>query len=117
MHSTGFGVVSVNGRILSPRPAARIIATRAVMHSRDSSCAEHCLRSEKCRVDALRQEFRKLGSFRVSRRGGPRVVEDPRQILEIAGLAVAIIEARKNAEYLDVPLQSHEVEPTNEGRC
>ena len=36
------------------------------------------------------------------------------KILEVPGLAVAIVQPRKYAEHLDVPLQAHEIEPAHE---
>ncbi len=49
------------------------------------------------------------------RRGDlPHVVDHQRQVLQVGGLAVAQVQARKGAQYLDMPLQAHEVEPAQE---
>ncbi len=60
--------------------------------------------------DDLRQR-RKLW---ISRARAAHVFERERQVCEIARLAVAIPEARKNAEHLDVSLYADEIEPAQE---
>ena len=66
--------------------------------------------SDRCAGDVTR-ELRGLG---VERGGLARIREHARQILEISRLAVAIEQARENAQHLDVPLQPHEIEPSHE---
>src|SRR4029077_20972856 len=72
------------------------------------------LRAGEFRFNTLRDERGELSRLGVQRRGLPRVAQHPRQVFEVLDLAVAIIQARKDSEHLDVPLQSHQVEAANE---
>ena len=56
------------------------------------------------------------GQFIVAMRRIAHVFERPRQIGEIAALAVALPETREDAEHLDVPLQPDQVEPAQKLR-
>src|SRR5947208_70388 len=97
--SNGFGVASVSGRMRSPRPAARIIAftLKGISHAR------HALFDHVEKAD----ETAKLG---IAFRHGSRVCEEAGRVVEIAGLAVTVVNAREDAEHLEMALQAHPLE-------
>src|ERR1700730_271485 len=74
--------------------------------------ADPRLRGRERSIDVSGQDIRELRGLGMGRRGGPRVVEHPGQILEVAALAVAVVEPRENADDLAVPLQPPPVYPT-----
>src|SRR3954464_14356958 len=93
-----FGTVSVSGRNRSPLPAARIMA----------------------RMDARSLAFQFVQQTgQRSKRGValadvPGVADEPRRIGQVLGLAVAIVDAREDAEHLEMALQPHPFEGTPE---
>src|SRR5688572_6017709 len=106
--SSGLGVVSESGRMRSPRPAARIIAP---IMMRTSSAS---LRGR--RRDALEpvEQARERGELAVALRDGTRVTEETRRVFHVAGLAIAVRDAREDAEHLEVALQPHPLELAKE---
>jgi hypothetical protein len=62
------------------------------------------------------REIPQIPRFPVGRGGGLGIGEHSRQVAQILRLAVAIKEPAENPEHLDVPLQTHEVEPAQELR-
>src|SRR5690349_18296200 len=100
---SGFGTRSVSGRMRSPRPAASIIAFTLVA-ARSSACDGRLTLVE---VIENTQQRRKL---RVTRGDGARIGDETGGILEIATLAVAVVDAREDAENLQVSLQAHPLE-------
>src|SRR4051812_36983633 len=100
--SNGFGNVSVSGRMRSPRPAARIIA---VGMPRSERVADHG-RAIGERVEQ-HQQRRQLAIASARR---TQVPHDERHVVYVAGLAVAMAQAREDAEHLDVPLHAHPLE-------
>src|SRR5512138_650090 len=90
--TSGFGTRSVSGRSRSPRPAARSIAFIA--------------RSFLYFVQQA-QERRELA---IALRHVTRVAEEARRVAEILRLAVAVVDAREDAEHLEVALQAHPFE-------
>ena len=98
--SSGLGVMSVRGRIRSPRPAARIIAFMS---------SERVSRARRALLECVEEphEGSQLGIAPADR---ARVFKEARRVVEIAGFAVAVMDARENAEHLEVPLQAHPFE-------
>src|SRR5689334_14953619 len=100
---SGFGTRSVSGRMRSPRPAASIIAFTLVA-ARSSACDGRLTFVEVIKNTQQRRKFR------VTRGNGARIGDETGRILEIATFAVAIVNAREDAEYLQVTLQTHPLE-------
>src|SRR6202041_2095009 len=71
---------------------------------------------EKFWLDTPGDELGKLRRFGVGAGRFPRIAQHPRQILEVLLLAVPVEQAREYPEDLDVPLQSHQIEPADEFR-
>src|SRR5688572_24527960 len=103
--SSGFGTRSVSGRMRSPRPAARIIAFTL------------SLRAARRRVAPLEiiHQARKRRELAIALGDGARVTHEARSVLEIAGFAVAEMDAREDAQDLQVALQPHPFEVAVEG--
>src|SRR3990167_4876636 len=105
--SSGLGVRSVSGRIRSPFPAAKISARIASTPSRrwqgNVAAAQR----------SLDQGDQRRG-FRIAVADLARVRPDQGQVLEIAGLAIAIPEPAEDAEHFDVALQAHQIEAAAE---
>src|SRR5712691_5792731 len=100
--SKALGRASLNGRIRSPRPAARIIAftfaiSKAVTHL-------HC---PPFQLTQQLQQRRKIG---VALAGSTQVLHHQRQILEVSIFAVTVIQAGEDAQHLQMPLHSHPLE-------
>ncbi len=76
--------------------------------------ADEFTRALAFRFDAFGDEVGELRRFGVGRGRVPRVAQHARQIPEVLGLAVAIVQAREDPQHLDVPLQSDEIEPIDE---
>ena len=96
----------------SPRPAASTMR----LHARAAALAARALargNSATARRSRNAASSRKLG---VARAGVAHVVERARQIQKVAGLAVAVPQARKYAEHLQVALHADEVEPAQKLR-
>src|SRR5688572_3101304 len=108
--SSGLGVTSESGRMRSPRPAARIIAPIMT----PTSCAS--LRGR--RGDALEpvEQPGERGELAVALRDGTRVVEEARRVFHVARLAIAVRDAREDAENLEMSLQAHPLERAEERR-
>src|SRR5450432_2371176 len=104
--SNGLGSSSVSGRMRSPRPAARIIA---IMGGSEGVTDRGLARFE------LVQQARERRQFVVARARAAKISHDARHVLQVAVLAVAMVEAGKNAEHLDLPLHAHPLEIAPEG--
>src|SRR5450631_2064494 len=98
---SGFGVASVNGRMRSPRPAARIIA----IMGRSEAVSDGGLSSLE-QVEQAQQGLQLV----VARARAAQVSHHPRHFLEVRVLAVAMIEPRENPEHLDLTLHAHPFE-------
>src|SRR5690606_34564972 len=96
--SRGFGMVSVSGRIRSPRPAARIIARKG-----DS---EGVADTGSIRLDTVDQAGQP-GERPVAGHRATQVAEHPRHVVEVAMLAVTMRQAREDAEHLQLALHAH----------
>ena len=103
------------GRSRSPRPAA---STMAFIRLRPelsalATAARSFARgnSRTIRSSRKRGKLRQLG---IPRTRIPHILERQWQIPQVPRLAVAIPQARKNPEHLDVPLHSDQIEPAQE---
>src|SRR5262249_40364266 len=90
-----FGTVSVSGRSRSPFPAAKIITRIDARSSLASEIVQQSGERSECRVT--------LADL-------AGVADEARRVGEVPGLAVAIVDAREDAEHLQVPLQPHPLE-------
>src|SRR5687768_1628117 len=102
--SRGLGTRSVSGRMRSPRPAARIIAFKRSHRAVDRRLAPL----------ELAHQARKRRELAIALGDGERIAHEARGVLEIAGLAVAEMDAREDAQHLEVALQPHPFEITVE---
>src|SRR5450432_2044650 len=99
--SSGFGIVSDKGRMRSPRPAARIIA----IMSRSEAVADRGLFRLELVEQAQQRRQLVVAGARIA-----QIAHDPRHFLEVRVFAVAIMEARKDAQYLELALHAHPFE-------
>src|SRR5450830_515706 len=105
--SSGLGVVSVSGRMRSPRPAANIIA---FMRPASEGVADLRLAVFQ-QVQQLDQRTQVL----VAAGRLAHVVHHGRQVVQVLRLAVAVVEAAEQAENLQVALQADVLEVLVEG--
>jgi hypothetical protein len=101
---SGFGVASESGRIRSPRPAARIIAP--ISGLRGIRAPQPAGRAVLELVDQRSERTER----RVSAASAAEVRHHPRHVVEISGFPVAMVEAREDAEHLELPLYAHPFE-------
>src|SRR6476469_3217786 len=99
--SSGLGQVSVRGRIRSPRPAARIIAFIGAPVSEGVAYLRRLV------LELVEQAHQRL-EHRVAVAGLAHVVAHRRQVAQVVGLAVAVVQAAENAEDFQVAMQGHE---------
>ena len=62
----------------------------------------------------LEQKVKQGFEVDIALAGADQVVHHQRHVLQVAVLAVAVIQAREDAQYLDVALQADQVEPAQE---
>jgi hypothetical protein len=94
----------VSGRIRSPRPAARIIAPIS------RRAAIRALRPDRRTIRELVDKRGERRELVVPCAGRAKVSHHAWHIVEVAGLAVAVIQARENAEHLQLALHAHPFE-------
>src|SRR5262245_54805012 len=88
----------------SPRPAARIMARIS------ASRAHGFERRQHLPVDEGVQELQ----LAVTLAHGPHVVQRARNVVQVTRLAIAVPQAREDADRLEMALHAHQVEPAQE---
>src|SRR5450759_2913096 len=119
--SNGLGVWSVSGRMRSPRPAARIMAIMVLRLSRlpfpprggESWIGGDAQHRSKCVALSSDMRFQRVEQIQqrlkvdVPCASSAQICHDQRQVLQVAFLAVAVIQAREDAQYLEMALHGH----------
>src|SRR5262245_11047583 len=112
--SSGFAVLSVSGRIRSPRPAARIIARRRTLMCRSDGPRGRELLERG--LASLIDQLREWAELRIVATDEANISKRARDVVQIAGLPVPMPQTRKNPDRLQMSLHAHEVEPAQELR-
>src|SRR3954470_10292219 len=108
--SSGLGVVSVSGRMRSPRPAARTIAFTSAPPPASERVPGLALLARE--VGEQAGERSELG---VALAGPAQVTHDERLVLQVGLLAVAVEKPGEDADDLELALRSHPFEIAVEG--
>src|SRR5487761_2371752 len=103
--SRGLGVPSVSGRMRSPRPAARIIAMVIGVPRRPLASG----RVHEVGRAAFQgfQEAGQRSELAVARACAPQIAPHARHVVHVLILAVAVLQAREDAEDLELALNAH----------
>src|ERR1022692_1203756 len=108
---SGFGSASDNGRMRSPRPAARIIA---IIGSSEAVTDRRLPRLE------LVEQAKQWRELVVAGAGAAQIAHHARHFLQVRVLSIAMIEPCEDAQHLELTLHAHpfEVSPERaEIRC
>src|SRR5882762_1573353 len=109
--TSGLGIVSVRGRMRSPRPAANTIAFMVRYSCGCNLRSDTRIRVRQLRNDTMLQKPRELSELRVPSASVTYVLECQRKVTQVAGLAIPIPQPRKDPEHFDMPLHADEIEP------
>src|SRR6478672_1655483 len=102
--SRGLGVVSVSGRMRSPRPAAKISA-----FMRGTSFAHDRIEPRHGGLHGVFDEALQAAEFRMARQHVVEVAEEARDVGEVFRLGIAMVEPREDADDLEVALHANQV--------
>src|SRR6478736_3159918 len=103
--SKGLGRASESGRIRSPRPAARIML-RAISRA---AASERVPDRGRTRLELVEQS-QQSSEFAIARAGSAQVTHHARHARQISVLAIAVEQARENAQHFELSLHAHPFE-------
>src|SRR6478609_7885298 len=104
--SSGFGQLSVRGRMRSPRLAAKIMAFMMLS-------LEGITDLRRAIVQFVHESYQ-WREFAVAAGGFAGVFHDQRHVVEVTVLAIAVIETSEDAQHFKMALHAHEFEITIE---